>query len=266
MRAILWDKPKCEVYVDLADANQSGEIELGVSAEIIAKSVKVWWFRIKDTNGVINCYSNYVIDEENDKITILTGEENNYEISGNTFKASEGSSVSIDTNAIAPTFDSETGYNAGQYVMNDGKLYKVTENISSGSEWDETKVEEVDITSLISNLSYEIPLIYDADNDSMTCEKTLAELGQDLFDSNFSLKDGVFPHVCLISTSIEAGTKIEYRVPASVISLPVDGVLEKVMIQWFEAGSTPMTNEIGIDAQGVVTEDTFIKALVVDEG
>lgn len=123
MRAILWDKPKCEVYVDLADANQSGEVELGVSAEIIAKSVKVWWFRIKNTNGVINCYSNYVIDEENDKITILTGEETNYEITGNIFKASEGSSPSIDTDSIAPEFDPEETYTCGQVVYKDGKLY-----------------------------------------------------------------------------------------------------------------------------------------------
>ena len=61
MRAILWDKPKCEVYVDLADMNEENKILLSVDAETIAKSVKVYDFRIKDGNEV-EVISNYHVD------------------------------------------------------------------------------------------------------------------------------------------------------------------------------------------------------------
>lgn len=100
MKQVLWDRPKVEVFIDLAGRDLTSGSIINISASEIAKLDKHFIFKIKD-GDIINTYTEYHIDKEDNELKIvidlLDFENSHYVITGNTLTYDSGEGYFIDT-------------------------------------------------------------------------------------------------------------------------------------------------------------------------
>lgn len=99
LKQILWNKPKVEVFIDLAGRDLTSGSIINISASEIAKLDKHFIFKIKD-GDIINTYTEYHIDNEDGLkivIDLLDFENSHYVISGNTLTYDSGDGYFMDT-------------------------------------------------------------------------------------------------------------------------------------------------------------------------
>ena len=99
LKQILWDKPKVEVFIDLAGRDLTSGSIINISASEIAKLDKHFIFKIKD-GDIINTYTEYHIDNEDGLkiiIDLLDFENSHYVITGNTLTYDSGDGYFMDT-------------------------------------------------------------------------------------------------------------------------------------------------------------------------
>lgn len=249
MRAILWDKPKCEVYVDLADMNEENKILLSVDAETIAKSVKVYDFRIKDGNTV-EVISNYNVDYiESDlvdvpsgyKITIY-GENATYTIQSNEFTVGEATNVA--ESMIAPEYEDGESYTAGTLVTHGGKLYTFNEDYS-GDTWDDSVVTETTVAEQLASGSGSatelVTLTIYNDGNSVSLNKTFAEVTDLLFNGSGFLSKNVL--LLMNLANVEDDTVIRcspYFITSFTASGLEEGDIDEIKFHIFAQSSTDL--------------------------
>lgn len=99
LKQILWDKPKVEVFIDLAGRDLTSGSIINISASEIARLDKHFIFKIKD-GDIINTYTEYHIDNEDGLkiiIDLLDFENSHYVITGNTLTYESGDGYFMDT-------------------------------------------------------------------------------------------------------------------------------------------------------------------------